>query len=270
MITSIEITDSKNIHKRQVQELEAFTNGKKYVFKPGVNIIVGKNGCGKTTLLDLIADFTLCNETMSSDVPSELLDLNMFGDDVFNETSNICDGIKIHCDYAGVVFKSKLEAKDKEDPLKNMDNFSLFLNTRSSSTGQKTIIGTQSLLQKMFSKQTNLQFPIKNLLKLSQSCNEHWRNKINQLLRYYQENQISISKKDFEYTVLLDEPDRNLDIYSLDEIYDILKFHKERTQVIAVIHNPVLIYKLSKIKDINIIEMTEGYLNKLKQMIETL
>lgn len=38
--------------------------------------------------------------------------------------------------------------------------------------------------------------------------------------------------------------------------------HKPQTQIIAIIHNPALIYKLSKLDCVNFIEMTEGYLSK--------
>lgn len=43
----------------------------------------------------------------------------------------------------------------------------------------------------------------------------------------------------------------------------VLSFHKPQTQIIAVIHNPALIYKLSKLDCVNFIEMTKGYLKKI-------
>ena len=38
------------------------------------------------------------------------------------------------------------------------------------------------------------------------------------------------------------------------------------TQLIGVIHNPILIYKLSKLERINIIELTDGYLEEIKDV----
>lgn len=70
------------------------------------------------------------------------------------------------------------------------------------------------------------------------------------------------TESSFEYTVLMDEPDRNLDIDNIMQIYNVLSFHKPQTQIIAIVHNPALIYKLSKLDCVNFIEMTEGYLNK--------
>lgn len=47
------------------------------------------------------------------------------------------------------------------------------------------------------------------------------------------------------------------------DLYKVLSFHKPQTQIIAVIHNPALIYKLSKLDCVNFIEMTKGYLKKI-------
>lgn len=57
--------------------------------------------------------------------------------------------------------------------------------------------------------------------------------------------------------------DRNLDIDNIMDLYKVLSFHKPQTQIIAVIHNPALIYKLSKLDHVNFIEMTKGYLKKV-------
>ena len=66
----------------------------------------------------------------------------------------------------------------------------------------------------------------------------------------------------------MDEPDRNLDINRIKEVYNILSQEKENTQIIAVVHNPVLIYRLSKSKNVNIIEMTEGYVEDVVKFVE--
>ena len=66
----------------------------------------------------------------------------------------------------------------------------------------------------------------------------------------------------------MDEPDRDLDIDNIKLIYDILSCRKDQTQLISIIHNPILIYKLSKLKYINFIEMKRGYLKKIKDYIE--
>ena len=42
------------------------------------------------------------------------------------------------------------------------------------------------------------------------------------------------------------------------------------TQLICVIHNPILIYKLSQLDYINFIEMTNGYLDDIKSVFKNL
>ena len=87
-------------------------------------------------------------------------------------------------------------------------------------------------------------------------------------MEYIKKNTIDFKEK--EYTILIDEPDRNLDIENIKEIYCILGNRKKNTQVIAVIHNPLLIYRLSSQKDINFIEMEPGYLEKIKNEVDYL
>lgn len=69
MISIVKITDKDNLPCRYASRLDAFSNGREYVFRPGVNIIVGNNGCGKTTLIRMIADFTFCDSSMLSKIP---------------------------------------------------------------------------------------------------------------------------------------------------------------------------------------------------------
>ena len=144
MISIVKITDKDNLPCRYASRLDAFSNGREYVFRPGVNIIVGNNGCGKTTLIRMIAYFMFCDSSMKSQIPDE----------------------------------------------------------------------------------------------------------------------------SYKYPDILDEPDRNLDIDNIESLINILSFHKERTQLITVIHNPLVIWRLSDNKSVNFVEMTEGYVEKVRNVIE--
>lgn len=73
------------------------------------------------------------------------------------------------------------------------------------------------------------------------------------------------------FTLLIDEPDRNLDIKNIKNLYPIFSNIREDTQIISVIHNPLLIYKLfKKCPYINFIETEKGYLQKIMEEIEFL
>lgn len=67
-------------------------------------------------------------------------------------------------------------------------------------------------------------------------------------MKYYKRNRITLTESSFEYTVLMDEPDRNLDIDNIMQIYNVLSFHKPQTQIIAIIHNPGIDLQIKQIR----------------------
>lgn len=275
MITKVQITDNSKLPLKYAKELDAFKNGKEYNFKGGVNVIIGKNGSGKTTLMKMIAMYMLCNYSLCSRLPNfanyEALKLN----DIFNE-EELLDGIKIMADYAGVVYNCLAHNEMKnEDILYNVTNMSYYLSNNGASTGE-TIVNSVGQLFKFAFSNMNIAFPLKEIMDIvkNKTCNDFWKERFTNLLKYYRDNRDNfITQQDFEYTFLLDEPDRNLDITNIDSVYEILSHRKEMTQLITVIHNPVLIYKLSEVKGknkINFIELTDGYLNDIKNVFEDL
>lgn len=140
--------------------------------------------------------------------------------------------------------------------------YSISLNIKYLIIGEKNLHAMNSLFDFVFN-QDEYAFPIQKLMEFKKKSNEFWANRIDNLLKYYKDNHVVLMEKDFEYTILMDEPDRNLDIDNIMDLYKVLSFHKPQTQIIAVIHNPALIYKLSKLDCVNFIEMTKGYLKKI-------
>ena len=116
----------------------------------------------------------------------------------------------------------------------------------------------------------DVQFPIKEIIHSRNNTNDYWKERFTNLLKYYKSNSFISTPDEFAFTFLIDEPDKNLDISNIGELYDALSYQKEMTQLICVIHNPILIYKLSKLKHINIIELTDGYLDEIKDVFNKL
>ena len=259
MITSVKIKDNTKTPFEYASDIEAFENSREFIFKPGVNVIIGKNGSGKLTLLNIISMYALCEKSMCSEMPAEALDFPP----IFDDNDKVLDGIDISSDYVGKVFRLlPLIETDRNNVLKNINNFDLYANSIQKSYGEKVVLSLESLFNLMFG-QKDYTFPIQDLVEYKKKSNAFWIKRIDNLLKYYERNRITLTESSFEYTVLMDEPDRNLDIDNVMQIYNVLSFHKPQTQIIAIVHNPALIYKLSKLDCVNFIEMTEGYLNKI-------
>lgn len=263
MITSIKIENNKRTPFEYLHTLKAFRKGREYVFKPGVNVIIGKNGSGKSTLLNLIAKYTLCERSMCSEIPRDALSFP----DIFDEEDKVLDGICIRSDYMGKVFHLLPHMEMKQDDiLDNIHNFSSYMSGISGSSGEKCVCAINSLFNFMFG-QKDYAFPIAKLKEYGESVNTLWKGRIDSLISYYKKNHVQVQESDFEYTILMDEPDRNLDIENIMQVYGVLSFHKPHTQIIAVIHNPALIYKLGKLDCVHFVEMTDGYLEEVVNFI---
>lgn len=260
MIKELTIRDNTKLSRPYASNLKAFQNGKTYKFEKGVNIIIGKNGTGKSTLIKLMADMMLCNRRRISEIPNFFLLDKPFGRD-----GELLDGADIKSDYSGVVYNLlSSNEMENDDIVGRAENAALYIEETTSSTGEKQNLLLGNLFNTAF-KNKNIQFPIEELKKMANG-----KESVVKLLDYYKRNQINVTKEDFEYTFLLDEPDRNLDITNINSLYDILSFHKEYTQLICVIHNPVLIFKLSGLGHINWIELSENYLDEINHIFKEL
>lgn len=119
------------------------------------------------------------------------------------------------------------------------------------------MIALSALFNDLFSKEAKLTFDYEQFKD---------EKKYNDYYEYIQKHMIDGD----EFTIFMDEPDRNLSLENMKQISGILSFHKPDTQIIAVIHNPLLIYNLSNNKDVNFIEITEGYVEKVRKEVEEL
>lgn len=264
MIASVEIKDNKRTSCGYMSDIEALANGKVYTFKKGVNVIVGKNGCGKTTLLETIYDFMLCHRSVSSEAPKKALDFPHIFPISLGEDNRLLDGVKVKADYRGKVYRLLCDNELQSSLVcDDIQSIAMRMDMSASSTGEKMLTALDYTIGALFDKKDNHKFPIEELVKMREGANRTWAERLDNLFAYYKENRIEVSDGDFEFTALMDEPDRNLDMDNIRSIYKLLSKHKKGVQIIAVIHNPMLIYKLSKCKHVNFVEMTEGYVQSI-------
>jgi len=272
MINKVVIRDNTDTPLHYVADIKALSNDKEFNFKSGINIIVGPNGSGKSTLLKLIEKYILIDKDMQS---TKYLSELISNEYKFSEEPKLYNGVDVYSDYTLSSFRychmNEL-TQDGDRALSSFENFCASFSSSHSSTGESVIVGLKRLFQRMFSNKAILNFPIEDVKGMASGelCNDTHA-KYAQLYQDYVKNHLVEYKKgETEFTVILDEPDRNLDIIKIDEIYSVLNDKKEDTQIIAVIHNPLLIYKLYKNKEINWIEMEEGYIESIINAIDNI
>lgn len=272
MIESVKITDNKNLPINYASKIESLANGTEYKFKNGVNIIIGENGCGKSTLMRLMSMYLLCEGTMCSKFHDDVLRMrNMFRDSFSDgDKGGLKDGIDIKADYTSVVYNYMIAKEMSNDSiLDSIHSISSYMESVNASTGE----GITSMLYRLFDyafSNKEINFPIDAIKELVGRSNDYWAHNLNTLLDYYERNKVKVTKENFAFTFLLDEPDRNVDVLHIEDLYKVLSYEKEYTQLICVIHNPILIYKLSKLDYVNFIEMSPGYLKKVKKVIDSI
>lgn len=251
MIQKVTISDNKKAPFHYIQELGAFKNGTTYEFKSGVNIIVGKNGCGKSTLMKLIQSYLM--------VGYEECDRGSYNINVrrlYGFAEEIPDGIDVYADYDKNTFRvSHFGEKSEDDTLRSFRDFGTTYVQSHSSTGEGIKQSMYSLFQYIFSDKVNLKYDYGYFKKLKPDYADYI-------------DRHRIDDPDNEWTILMDEPDRNLSIDNINDLKGILSCHKPNTQIIAVIHNPLLLYWLKRHIDVNIIEMSKGYMDEIEKFVK--
>jgi len=260
--------------------------GKTFEFRVGLNVIVGANGCGKTSLLNVIRYLTMCDGTFSSNIARGHSEWQMHRRNVYE--GGYFQNVKLRADYKNSVWnlRKKGDVKDYEW-MSSTENFSDRMSHKSDGESVKRSI-MQMLAYMMYGYDKTMEKKIENGVgcrSFSKSVLDELHNISEQykkggieddkniwlaISNYYDENKV-----DFKgITMLLDEPDKGMDVDNVTDLYDWLVTDttkgKGMYQTICVLHNIGMIHRLMREGVANFIELSEGYLEKVEGFFDDL
>lgn len=251
-------------------------NGKKFEFSPGLNVIVGSNGAGKTSLLKVIRTIFFCEGLRNS----SLFDVPYWHFKVTNDVVPMLHMCDVIADYRRCAYNMLCERDiNKNDPFSNggAETFLQCYEGLHSSKGEKGVIALNMLLDQ-FREKCDLPIEDKNhprgmagnvmlyLIDAMARFSEETANDIREVVDYYKNHQ----KDDEKHPFIMDEPDSGFDVFKAQSLCNLLEkmandSDRSIIQPIVVLHNVAIISRLMKNPKVHFIELTPGYMDAVRK-----
>lgn len=242
MIELVEITDPKRTPVKWWAKVKQLKR-KKVRFKPGINIIWGPNGSGKSTLLTAIAHLTHSKQSGRSVVTHQSLRAlrpSFLSDEVL-------DGMQVHCDGQSVLYFCPEDTVGVMAGAAFDDDFFLegaqSIFSAQSSAGQQALLKFRSILQ-------HKKKPVE------------WRVDQSEVAEFVQSN-LSARCDAGPQTIIMDEPDANLDWPNRFDLWDLLRTVAGNFQQIIATHSPFAL----RCPGAHYIELERGYRKKCEAVL---
>jgi ABC-type multidrug transport system ATPase subunit len=213
MIRSLEILEPKNTFLRWLGGVKALSKPRKFEFKPGLNVIWGRNGAGKSTIIQLLANLFHCHQAGVPVVTATSIQ------DLFSNSEDPTKSIKVCHDGQGVrYFDPSMQvgvvgggaAFDWDFGPEGVANY-LFRG----SAGQVTLKRFNKVLESLVRRTTSPEVEYKVT---SGKVNSLWESRL-QIVGTFLKGSGEVGQP----TILLDEPERSLDLNHQPAIWRILR-----------------------------------------------
>jgi energy-coupling factor transporter ATP-binding protein EcfA2 len=236
-----------------------------FEFKPGLSVIIGNNGSGKSSLLKVMAAYCGIDKGGFSKISDPAKLGTQFQSHYplmyRNYSPGKCDAI-IEWDGTPTFYN------DSDTLAKN--DMTWFMNPDQSSDG---ISSEAEQLDVMASKPSSGQYRIHKLNKIMQMLQnppkldhvpEYVKSPEERAIAQFEVNYFNSLPRTGPMTILLDEPEKALSLEKQFELFDTLKQLAKHFQVIMVSHSSFVFYE----DNVNFIEMTPGFVKFNKNIIE--
>lgn len=258
MIHSLQIKDADRTPIPWLSKVPALAQPCTFEFRPGLNVLWGRNGSGKSTLITMLARLFHCAQ---SNYPVVTVDsLKDFLGGRFGEV-DIASGVRVVHDGQGVRHFDPghavgliggMAAFDWDFSLEGVANA-----TFKGSSGQTTLFRFDKLLGEIVEgKPCEVRWDAKE-----EALNSTWSARLKQVQRFLQSNGAP-----GPLTVLLDEPERSLDVNAVLGLWRLLRAYADQYQFIVASHS---LFALG-LPDTHYIDLSPGYLAKSLEAVERL
>ena len=256
MIYSTTITKPEDTGVKWLSKVPALaTPNKTFEFKPGLNILWGKNGCGKTTLLHLMGRLFHCEQGGMPVITEGSLREIMGG---AMDRKNPYKAVEIKHNGQGVCYFDPSHAVglsggsfDWDFGMEGITNV-----MAKGSAGETTLRRLSSVLKNVTDRKAPA---IQN--KFGDRANEVWQKYLDS-----SKNFLKGTEPKGQPTVLFDEPERSFDLPTQTAIWRWIRSYAQENQFIVASH---CMFALN-ISEANYIELEPGYLETSRRCLQVL
>jgi len=260
MIYSLKIVDPTATPIPWLPKVEALKAPREFTFTPGLNIIWGRNGTGKSSLLTLLARIFHCAQSGFPVITTSSLE-DLFATVKWDDNGRLERSVSIRHDGQGVRHFDPGHTVGLlafggafDDDFSN-EGFAA-VKTRGSA-GQMTAFKSDKLLKTIKNGET----PAVKCGHSAQRVNDVWETR-----KEVAQHLLAGNADKGPPTILLDEPDRSFDLPMQLAVWKFLRIYADETQFIVASHCPFAL----NLPEANYIDIDPGYLELAQKTLAIL